>query len=180
MSTLTLPGTIPGLLRRGSPVTLRPRVYGDVTLMHGGQGVVHDAARGVAVVDTFGGSTRVVRYGREDLALDLTDPTGRAHAAWWLANQPGNESVVSRRRESPRWTCCPGASNDPGDRLWHLTSYGCAPYRDAFEGEHDPRVVVPALAALNPDDPRLLPDGSRWVDAEALRLVCLHVAGVSA
>jgi hypothetical protein len=22
-----------------------------------------------------------------------------------------------------------------------------------------------------------IPDGSRWVDAEALRLVCLHVAG---
>lgn len=84
MSTLTLPGIIPNLLRRGSPVTLRPRVYGEVTLMHGGQGVVHDAARGVAVVDTFGGSPRVVRYGREDVALDLADPTGRAHAAWWL------------------------------------------------------------------------------------------------
>lgn len=27
-------------------------------------------------------------------------------------------------------------------------------------------------------DDRLLPDGSRWVDAEALRRVVLHVAGV--
>jgi hypothetical protein len=34
------------------------------------------------------------------------------------------------------------------------------------------------LATLDPNDPRLLPDGSRWVDAEALRLVCLHVAGL--
>ena len=25
--------------------------------------------------------------------------------------------------------------------------------------------------------PGTLPDGSRWVDAEALRLVCLHVGG---
>lgn len=171
---LTLPGAIPGLLRRGSPV-VHARL---------GHGLVVDPISTPAQMWTRWlpdacefepGPAELV-----DLALDLTDPTGRAHAAWWLANQPGNESVVSRRRESPRWTCCPGASNDPGDRLWHLTSYGCAPYRDAFEGEHDPRVVVPALAALNPDDPRLLPDGSRWVDAEALRLVCLHVAGVSA
>ena len=94
-AALTLPGTIPGLLRRGSPVTLRPRVYGDVTLMHGAHGVVHDAARGVAVVDTFGGSPCVVRYGREDVALDLTDATGRAHAAWWLEDQEDSAVEVA-------------------------------------------------------------------------------------
>jgi hypothetical protein len=37
---------------------------------------------------------------------------------------------------------------------------------------------VPALDDLDPEDPRLLPDGSRWVDAEALRRVVCHVAGV--
>jgi hypothetical protein len=171
MSPLTLPGR-PGLLRHCSPVlapvSKRVRAIGRRAIVIG----EHLDSGGVLLADGA-----VEAY--EDLALDLSDPTGRAHAAWWLADQPGNESVVSRRRESPRWMCCPGASNDPGDRLWHLTGYGCAPYRDAFGGEHDPRVVVPALAALNPNDPRLLPDGSRWVDAEALRLVCLHVAGLS-
>ena len=34
--------------------------------------------------------------------------------------------------------------------------------------------VVPALAGLSPDDTRTLPDGSHWVDAEALRLMVLH------
>jgi hypothetical protein len=38
--------------------------------------------------------------------------------------------------------------------------------------------VVPSLADLDPNDPRTLPDGSRWIDAEALRRVCLHVAGL--
>ncbi len=36
--------------------------------------------------------------------------------------------------------------------------------------------AVATLSNLDPSDPRLLPDGSRRVDAEALRLVCLHVA----
>ena len=39
----------------------------------------------------------------------------------------------------------------------------------------DWRELDPALAHLDPTDPRTLPDGSRWVDAEALRLVCLHL-----
>jgi hypothetical protein len=163
MSPLTLPGTIPGLLRRGSPVDSAD-----------GPTVCLSGVRDVRWVDVPGGELPI-----DALALDLSDPTGRAHAAWWLADQPDNELVVCRRRVPPRWTCGPGANDSHGDRLWHLTGYGCAPYRDAFEGD-DPRVVVPALAALNPNDPRLLPDGSRWVDAEALRLVCLHVAGVSA
>jgi hypothetical protein len=35
------------------------------------------------------------------------------------------------------------------------------------------------LADLDPNDDRLLPDGSRRVDAEALRRVVLHVAGLA-
>ncbi len=33
-----------------------------------------------------------------------------------------------------------------------------------------------ALGALDPLNPRTLPDGSRWADAMALKLVCEHVA----
>jgi hypothetical protein len=175
MSPLTLPGTIRGMFRRCSPVVaLVATAAGDVFFAAGARAIVSEVDYDAGLVLIEGGW-----FALDQWALDLSDPTGRAHAAWWLADQPDNELVVCRRRVPPRWTCGPGANDSHGDRLWHLTGYGCAPYRDAFEGD-DPRVVVPALAALNPNDPRLLPDGSRWVDAEALRLVCLHVAGVSA
>ena len=176
MTAVTLPGAILGLLRRGSPVTLRPRVYGDVTLMHGGQGVVHDAARGVAVVDTFGGSPRVVRYGREDVALDLTDPTGRAHAAWYLGGVGASWHLSCDGFR--RWEIHGGETPRAGFML-EYEGVG-AEHRRMRSRPNIDVTDVTALDHLNPDDPRLLPDGSRWVDAEALRLVCLHVAGVSA
>lgn len=167
MTTPTLPGTIPGLLRRGSPLILRPRVYGEVTLLNGGGGVVHDEARGLAVTDTFGGSTRIVRYGREDVSLDLSDPTGRAHAAWWLA------SALLPRERIVNATVMPGRTIGP-------VVYGLATL-DVVNGDRwrrsDPSPFE-CTDHLDVYDPRLLPDGSRWVDAEALRLVCLHVAGV--
>jgi len=53
------------------------------------------------------------------------------------------------------------------------------------DGWHDdgaayfPGDGVPTLADLDPEDPRLLPDGSRYVDALALMLVCRHLAGVT-
>ena len=43
-----------------------------------------------------------------------------------------------------------------------------------------PECVVETLATLDPNDPRLLPDGSRLVDALALSLVARHVAGLEA
>lgn len=44
--------------------------------------------------------------------------------------------------------------------------------RWSLGGDGGRRHRVPALAALDPADPRTLPDGSRWVDAAALALVC--------
>jgi hypothetical protein len=72
---LTLPGTLPGLLRRGSPILDRnePGVVVRLPMATLGE----DNPR---VVMAFG------RQGSPPLsvlALDLTDPTGRAHAAWW-------------------------------------------------------------------------------------------------
>ena len=78
----SLPGEIPGLLRRASPV------------------VIADAFRGVVVEDPSGCSSTLVTVERDEdtmglrlemlhaLALDLSDPTGRAHAAWWVGNHP--------------------------------------------------------------------------------------------
>jgi len=58
----------------------------------------------------------------------------------------------------------------------------CSPVRTVPHGatgsQTFPSVVIPSLAPLYEREPDgCLPDGSRWVDAEALRLVCLHVAG---
>ena len=117
---LTLPGTIPGLLRWCSPViNLDRRCIVHNSAVHNGYGRINIGADVVVLP--------------EEVALDLTDATGRAHAAWWLA---------------------------------------------ATLGMADPCATVPSLVGLDANDDRRLPDGSRWVDAEALRRVALHVAGV--
>lgn len=147
--SLTLPGTLPGLLRLGSPVwaILPQRVL-----------VVSELGTGTVPTALCGPHW----YMLTELALDLEDETGRAHAAWWLAEQMAIDAPgpwmhahsgrwgfrADKKRWSRRVTCTNG-------------------------------VAVPALADLDPNGPRLLPDGSRWVDAEALRLVCLHVGGVA-
>ena len=168
MSTLTLPGTISGLLRRGSPVlapvSLRVRAVGRRALVEG----EHLDTGMVALADG-------AMEAPADVHLDLTDATGRAHAAWWLAGEVGAAWVLScdgfRRwelhgGERPRHSL---------SRAWQGTG---AEMRRMGLASSD-WVDCPALDALDPDDPRLLPDGSRWVDAEALRRVVLHVAGVA-
>lgn len=56
---------------------------------------------------------------------------------------------------------------------WWLFVPGCMTLTLAVINRVDGEIKE-ACAHLDPDDPRLLEDGSRWVDAEALRLVCLH------
>ena len=163
MSALTLPGTIPGLLRRGSPafrlalgdasrqeailvhaIAERPQLYGG------------DGSELCAEIR----SGPLVWWPTRCLALDLTDPTGRAHAAWFATGRTDVDtpSVTSPTYPDHTGTMC----RDPGACL-----------------RGDWSVWTHVVAHLNPDDDTRLPDGSRWVDAEALRLVCLHVAGVS-
>lgn len=162
MSDLTLPGTIPGLIRKCSPVRV------------GGRG-------GGVVVDKPGdkvGWFRVLCDGCEDepdaesrscVHLDLTDATGRAHAAWWLA---GGTDVY--------WMFC-GLSH-PADKSFGWQICGTGGHRALYAAVDLPwqGAYVPSLADLDPNNDRRLPDGSRWVDAEALRRVVLHVAGVQA
>ena len=99
--TILLPGSIPGLLRRGSPVR-------------------------------------------------LVDPTGRAHATWWLDR--ATRGVPDHMAAS----CAPLMLDDDA-REW--------------TGAH--------MRHLDPHDDIRLPDGSRVVDALALRAVVLRVAGVT-
>lgn len=184
---LTLPGDIPGLLRRCSPV-LDPinNLSGIVLTDPAGTALVAD----VAMRATIGRPPGVGGWTCDGLLLDLGDATGRAHAARWLyeghaLNPHRGVSVWWIGRDTSTYRSAPrdlrissppswveggdGPGNDDSLTFW---AEGRAP------GIGRP-VQVPALASLDPNDPRLLDDGSRRVDAEALRLVCLHVAGRS-
>ena len=72
-----LPGDIGGLLRRGSPT------LDGVVIALGVDGVGEHYAM-VANTET----ETVYCEPLADIALDLTDATGRAHAAWWALVQP--------------------------------------------------------------------------------------------
>lgn len=160
---LTLPGDIPGLLRRCSPVVTTQAALGvpvgTRTVVCADVRTEPGPAYARVLIDNSGPG-----LGLSMLALDLTDATGRAHAAWWLGYMRGlGEALCTRTQlehDGEGW------SIEVDGSRW---SWG--PYGDEF------MTHVPALAGLDPSDPRLLEDGSRWVDAEALRLVCLHVAG---
>ena len=99
---MELRGDIPGLLRRGSPVTadwLMPafwagtgvvvRVYDNADLML--VGCCSDGDMGAGAV--LGGR----------LALDLSDPTGRFHARLWLAER-GHDVGSEDRAEVLAWS----------------------------------------------------------------------------
>lgn len=83
MSPPTLPGDIVGLLKRGSPIIMQtgagPR-----------PGVVMRFQPDGEVMFAWTGEDDGEQFDTTDplppraLALDLSDPTGRAHAAWWL------------------------------------------------------------------------------------------------
>lgn len=168
---LTLPGTIPGLLRRCSPVAIM-RDGGKVSAF----GVVvdqpSDRVTWVRVLrdhDDEGPSP----WDRDCVALDLTDATGRAHAAWWLAGTFAGE--MERQSALSVWRHREGAG-----RAWRLE--GAAGSERRFLARYTGcsfDVVVLTLSDLDPNDDTRLPDGSRRVDAEALRRVVLHVAGVT-
>ena len=157
MSALTLPGDIPGLLRRGSPVVIE-EWRGNIT----SEKPDDDGEYRVCGTD----NDRRNGWWRTGLALDLTDATGRAHAAWWPAKDrdPEDGSVT--------WANCADHRTCERTRSWmfHNDGEDFCRYGDDW---------CPYLAHLDPGDPRRLDDGSRWVDAEALRLVVLHVAGRS-
>lgn len=159
---LTLPGTIPGLLRRCSP-TRCSKPWGSLGL--------HDV--GIVLNVSVTEKRVLLATHRSDyplppidcIALDLGSATGRAHAAWWLAEQlQGEVTDAFASRVPPRWVY-----SEAGWRAWQVTGSGVG--RCWTVGRAP-------LADLDPDDPRALPDGSRVVDALALQAVCLHVAGL--
>ena len=83
MSDLVLPGTIPGLLQRGSPV----RTIGDGSVV--GRIRASDGA-------VFLWEARKPRHA-DDVFLDLLDSTGRWHAVRWLDDRP----ITTLREAAP-------------------------------------------------------------------------------
>lgn len=168
---MTLPGQISRLLRRGSPVH-------HASL---GSGVVIQVMRpGAGAAVGFDGPGDMAQFAEpwiepSELALDLTDETGRLHAARWLSDFLPFDHLEMRNLRSGEAKC---RSNERAGRHVGVTFAGWC----CGKGWVDPGSglcmsrVTPALATLNPDSFHLLEDGTRWVDVEALRLVCLHVA----
>lgn len=163
-----LPGSLPRFLRECSPVALMRQIDRDIPV--GTRGVVLRVVDANTFIVAFCWSTPphngddevIAEVSGEDIEALLTDATGRAHAAWWLA-----------KADDARW------SKAAIHGVWNLTTLKQDPAYLTTYGAHNAWINVPSLADLDPNDPRLLPDGSRWVDAEALRRVCRHVAGVT-
>lgn len=124
MSNLTLPGDIPGLLRRASPVEIHEGRYSGV--------VIYSIDPGIFLISD---EDEIYKSFGADLALDLADATGRAHALWYLngTTQAGIDYPM----------------------------YSCEAFKDIDGSRYN----------------ETLEDGSLWIDAEALRIACLHKAG---
>lgn len=181
---------VAGVLRRGSPIIATRSV--PYRLRKGQRGIVAKLERRNVwhVVPDV-----PYRYGspvqRHVLAIDLTDATGRAHLAWWVAGQVRTsyggaldpaEGVRWHRSWRGHWELHGQRADE--HRKWQEVCFlpwaGDDDLSDRNDGPHGTWCrFVPSLAHLDPNDPRLLPDGSRLVDALALGLVARHVAGLT-
>lgn len=158
------------MLRRGSPVVLNGAAQG--TLVHVGRPRVVWANR--TYVDEY------VDLKNGSITLDLTEATGRAHAAWWVAEKVGIVGNVTPilRVSVPMgviWTCLPWPA-------WLIQTWQCQvddDYHRRFVRPGDGGLLgdveVAALSHLDPTDDTRLPDGSRVVDALALKAVVEHL-----
>jgi hypothetical protein len=186
MDPITLPGDIPGLLRRGAPVVVdRFDGYDTVGRVHapGAGGNTSTADQACVIRTDANGWARADHLPLGRLCLDLRDEAGVDRALRWLG-----EAVPLRpqRQARPQDPFRPEA--DPaavlrgigllwvrkGHRSWHLLTAGVAehvafapPGVDAWQDEH--RVDVPALASIPLDHPD--------ADLLALAACVLHVAG---
>lgn len=179
---LRFPGYVPGLLRRGSPVFVGSKQEPSVA-----REIVPPEVSMTGWVGIHAGWLHPVTH---KINLDLFDVTGRAHLAWWLARQVRHvdgghlepvEGVRWHRSWRGYWELhCQRADEH---RRWQEVDFlPWAGDADISDRNGGPCAVwcrfVPALATLDPDDPRLLLDGSRLVDALALSMVGRHVAGL--
>lgn len=111
MSTLltTLPGDIPGLLLCGSPIRTTDGQHGVVVENPAGCTIV------LVVRDSADDLTLMGVEALTALRLNLTDPTGRAHAAWWVNERAATFLWPSdpRGEDEAVMLACLGASMTP-------------------------------------------------------------------
>lgn len=141
----------------------------------------------VNVHDAEAAIVHVVRPGEgDDLCVTTADASTRDRLAWWCAgrldmrlqtNAPSLHVWSAGTNRTPTLKCA-GAV---------LTTSGAGWKDNRAFFSHEPEVwerdlmgrgpAVVALAELDPDDPRLLPDGSRYVDALAWVAIARHLGG---
>lgn len=166
----TLPGSIPGLLRRGGPV-IKTWNHGDTDEF---------TARGIYLRDMEPDEAGrrclcwfdIARIGQDvgfEPAIDLTDATGEFHALLWLAIMCGADEDDARTASLDHQEL--SADNLLGWLLWTsggtVVHFFLASHNDAGDLDEDDYTVVLGLGGLGCDE-----------RIEALRLVCLHVAEV--
>ena len=101
MSRATLPGTIPGLIRRCSPVVGEYRGYenlrpnGEVVRWDGVVLCAHKGSASVALPDEA-----AEWVGLDHVSLDLEDPTGQTHAARWLDEQGTSAFILGTTKRA--------------------------------------------------------------------------------
>lgn len=123
-------------------------------------------------------------WSHRHLALRLDLEPGRACAAWWLAQQV---PALKGRGTGAAFSFYHRGRGGKGSPGWMLTLLGINRDKDVFnretlfapnfDGWQNYILTRPVLSGLDSDDPRTLADGSRWVDAEALRRLVLDAAG---
>lgn len=117
--------------------------------------------------------------------VTTADASTRDRVARWVAGRLGKDVGPS----GPCWGAVSNGYEGGGWALLSRLGRGMSIFMDPdrlplaalpplVPGGESVWVGVPALATLDPRDDRLLPDGSRWVDAAALAEVARHV-GVS-
>lgn len=190
MIDLTLPAKIPGLIRRGSPVIATHRTY--CCIPKGTRGVARGLSRPRVYSVAWDAQAKALHPEYADtyspaqqwtLGLDLTDETGRAHATWWLEERVYSGRFVPGERQALAFEDLADEVHRSGpDGIIDDIEYGFRAWRLGdtwFCGSDDgPEygTEISVLGDLDPLDARTIDDGSRWVDAESLRLICQYVA----
>jgi hypothetical protein len=157
---LTLPGSIPGLLRPCSPVRYDGLSY-----------VVVSLDLSTAWIARVGTVVSAQRVPLSELSLDLTSVTGRFHAALFWCDRASRSDMSATGNGRLSWMRSPAVTYLSWGGMYAVSH---RVQRPSYLREG---VAVPALADLDTTDTTRLPDGSLLVAAVGLRMVCEHLVG---
>lgn len=185
MAALTVPATLPGVLRRGTPLRILMHqidepdetVDGMVVCQRGDAWTIAISLTAADFNFEAPDFHRVFPHTtiRDVHAVDLTDATGRAHVAWAVGarlgfRDPMTTVVAYQQSLWARTNVHVSSSSADGDDE--------KPFVTAFwADEHSWADFGPYEEHWRKNGGVCLPDGSRLVDALALKAVALHVLG---